>query len=147
MSGNKDCREFSFSILRIAITVSKRLFGLITLINCLKGHKSLGSFLERCSLMEVLTICQTKGQGHLLSCSGHVLQITFSCVILDLCISYSHQTNITEAKKFKIFPKWVVIEKMGPFHFHFHSKMKTAVGSELWRWKVKRSGGKVASGM
>ena len=44
----------------------------ITLIKCLKGHKSLGSL---CSVVKTLIVSgnrQTKGQGHLLSCSGQL---------------------------------------------------------------------------
>ena len=49
---------------------------LITLIKCLKGDKSLGSL---CSLVKALIVSlvrqteqATKGQGHLLSCSGQL---------------------------------------------------------------------------
>ena len=49
---------------------------LITLIKCLKGHKSLGSL---CSVVKGLIVSwvqprygPTKGQGHLLSCSGQL---------------------------------------------------------------------------
>ena len=49
---------------------------LITLIKCLKGHKSLGSL---CSVVKTLIVSgnrqsklPSKGQGHLLSCSGQL---------------------------------------------------------------------------
>ena len=49
---------------------------LITLIKCLKGHKSLGSL---CIVVKTLIVSGnrqrdqgTKGQGHLLSCSGQL---------------------------------------------------------------------------
>ena len=44
----------------------------ITLIKCLKGHKSLGSL---CSVMKTLIVSGARprdGQGHLLSCSGQL---------------------------------------------------------------------------
>ena len=51
----------------------------ITLINCLKGHKSLGSL---CSVVKILIVSgagqtnqPTKGYGHLLSCSGQLKNI------------------------------------------------------------------------
>ena len=60
LSGNKDCHEFRFSIVRIVTNVSNVTSGglggwggarsclLITLIKCLKGHKSLGSLILGC---------------------------------------------------------------------------------------------------
>ena len=54
----------------------------ITLIKCLKGHKSLGSL---CSVVKTLIVSgvrrtnqPSKGQGHLLSCSGQ-LKTKASC--------------------------------------------------------------------
>ena len=49
---------------------------LITLIKCLKGHKSQGSL---CSVLKTLIVSGnrgTKGQGHLLSCSGQLKRRT-----------------------------------------------------------------------
>ena len=49
---------------------------LITLIKCLKGHKSLGSL---CSVVNSLIVSgarRTEGQGHLLSCCGQLKKET-----------------------------------------------------------------------
>ena len=65
-------------------------FPKICLIKCLKGHKSLGSL---CSVVKTLIVSwvrqtdrATKGQGHLLSCSGQLKNL------LKLC----HETVLAE---------------------------------------------------
>ena len=45
---------------------------LITLIKCLEGHKSLGSLGSVVKGLIVSWVGPTKGQGHLLSCSGQL---------------------------------------------------------------------------
>ena len=64
---------------------------LITLIKCLKGDKSLGSL---CSLVKALIVSlvrqteqATKGQGHLLSCSGQ-LKMTDFCTKMKFSLFY-----------------------------------------------------------
>ena len=66
------CLSLSLSLSIFLVRLS--LF--ITLIKCLKGHKSLGSL---CSVVKTLIVSgnrpskqPTKGQGHLLSCSGQL---------------------------------------------------------------------------
>ena len=51
---------------------------LITLIKCLKGHKSLGSLGSVVKGLIVNGVGRTKGQGHLLSCSGQLKTNTVS---------------------------------------------------------------------
>ena len=56
---------------------------LITLIKCLKGHKFLGSL---CSVVKTLIVSgvrPTKGQGHLLSCSGQLMKALYGLDFLD----------------------------------------------------------------
>ena len=61
-----------FVFVFVIVFVLVRSCLLITLIKCLKGHKSLGSL---CSVVKTLIVSgnrATKGQGHLLSCCGQL---------------------------------------------------------------------------
>ena len=57
---------------------------LITLIKCLKGHKSLGSL---CNVLKTLIVSgagPSKGHCHLLSCSGQLKMLTAFAAIQEL---------------------------------------------------------------
>ena len=76
-------REFNFATsgqFRTLALFLVRSCLLITLIKCLKGHKSLGSL---CSVVKTLIVSgvrrtnqPSKGQGHLLTCSGQLKTMT-----------------------------------------------------------------------
>ena len=72
---------------------------LITLIKCLKGHKSLGSL---CSVVKTLIVSgagqtnrQTKGQGHLLSCCGQLKRFHLWQISCHMCPPASWTEHMT----------------------------------------------------
>ena len=81
---------------------------LITLIKCLKGHKSLGSL---CSVVKALIVSgvrptnqPTKGQGHLLSCSGQLKRNTAQ--LLTYVIFVAFQPNYHPSLMNSVSQNW-----------------------------------------